>query len=138
MPPEAAKLIGDQMTTVASANSGSLSLGLVLSIATALWSASSGMKALIEGVNIAYDEPETRGFLKLRGLALLLTIGGIVVFCLAIGAIAVFPALANKLPGGEVLETDRRGAALGGPRGRDHRRAGRDLPALTLTGISHG
>jgi membrane protein len=105
MPPEAAKLIGDQMTTVASANSGSLSLGLALSIATALWSASSGMKALIEGVNIAYDEPETRGFFKLRGLALLLTIGGIVVFCLAIGAIAVFPALAGKLPGGEVLET---------------------------------
>jgi membrane protein len=104
MPAAAAQLIGDQMRSVAAASSGNLSLSLVISIAVALWSASSGMKALIEGVNIAYDEPETRGFFKLRGLALLLTIGAILVFCMAIGAIAVFPALAGKLPGGQVLE----------------------------------
>jgi membrane protein len=105
MPQEAAKLIGDQLTNVAAASSGAKITSLIITIATALWSASSGMKALIEGVNIAYDERETRGFLKLRGLALLLTVGGIVVFGLAIGAIAVFPALAGKLPGGQVLET---------------------------------
>jgi membrane protein len=105
MPAAAAELIGNQMTAVANASSGNLSISLAISIAVALWSASSGMNALIQGVNIAYDEPETRGFLKLRGLALLLTIGGILVFCMAIGAIAVFPALAGKLPGGQVLET---------------------------------
>jgi membrane protein len=104
MPREAADLIGTQLTNVASTSSGAKITSLVISVATALWSASSGMKALITGVNIAYDEPETRGFLKLRGLALLLTVGAIIVFALAIGAIAVFPALASKLPGGAVLE----------------------------------
>jgi membrane protein len=104
MPREAARLIGDQMRAVAATSSGNLSISLIISIAVALWSASSGMNALIQGVNIAYDEPETRGFIKLRGLALLLTIGAILVFGMAIGAIAVFPALAGKLPGGQVLE----------------------------------
>jgi membrane protein len=105
MPREAAELIGTQLTNVAETSQGAKITGLIVSVAAALWSASSGMKALITGVNIAYDEPETRGFLKLRGLALLLTIGAIIVFCMAIGAIAVFPALAGKLPGGQVLET---------------------------------
>ena len=104
MPTAAADLIGNQMQSVADASSGNLSISLIISIAVALWSASSGMNALIQGVNIAYDEPETRGFIKLRGLALLLTIGAILVFGMAIGAIAVFPALAGKLPGGQVLE----------------------------------
>jgi membrane protein len=104
MPKQAASLIGTQLTEVAKASSGAKVTSLVISIVTALWSASAGMKALITGVNIAYDERETRGFVKLRGLALLLTVGAILVFGLAIGAIAVFPALAGKLPGGHVLE----------------------------------
>ena len=105
MPREAADLIGTQLTEVARASSGAKLTSLVLGIVTALWSASSGMKALIAGVNIAYEEPETRGFVKLRGLALLLTMGAIIVVSLAIGAIAVFPALAGRLPGGQVLQT---------------------------------
>jgi membrane protein len=104
MPKQAAQLIGTQLTEVAAASSGAKVTSLVVSILTALWSASAGMKALITGINIAYDERETRGFLKLRGLALLLTVGAIVVFGLAIGAIAVFPALAGRLPGGHPLE----------------------------------
>jgi membrane protein len=104
MPKQAAQLIGTQLTAVATTSSGAKLTSLIISIVTALWSASAGMKALITGVNIAYDERESRGFIKLRGLALLLTVGAILVFGLAIGAIAVFPALASKLPGGHVLE----------------------------------
>jgi len=45
----------------------------------------------------AYDEQETRGFVKLRGLALLLTIGGIVVILGALALIAVLPAVLRNL-----------------------------------------
>jgi membrane protein len=58
----------------------------------ALWSASSGTKHLIEAVNTAYDEEEGRGFVRVRGLALLLTLGAIVFLLLAIGLIAVVPS----------------------------------------------
>ena len=40
-------------------------LGTVL----ALWSASAGVQHLIQAINTAYDEDETRGFVKVRGLA---------------------------------------------------------------------
>jgi hypothetical protein len=57
---------------------GALGLATVIGILTAPWSASSGMKALITGVNVAYDETEGRKFVKLRGLSILLDLGAMV------------------------------------------------------------
>ena len=65
---------------------------MVLGIVLALWSASSGMGHLINAVNTAYDEEEGRGFVRRRGLALLLTLGAIVFSVVAVGLIAVGPA----------------------------------------------
>jgi membrane protein len=62
-----------------------------------LWSASGGVQGLVKGLNLVYDERETRGFLKLRGLSLLLTLGAIVVAVTAIALIAVFPGFVDSL-----------------------------------------
>ena len=83
----------DQLGRIVRTSQRSLSIALVISLAAALWSASAGIQALIKGLNIAYDEQETRGFVKLRGLALLLTIGGIVVVVGALALVAVLPAV---------------------------------------------
>ncbi|HMM69881.1 MAG TPA: YhjD/YihY/BrkB family envelope integrity protein, partial [Gudongella oleilytica] len=55
--------------------SSSSSQGL-LSVAAfiGLWTASSGVKAIIKAINMAYDYAENRHFLKLRGLSVLFTI----------------------------------------------------------------
>jgi membrane protein len=96
--PETAKLIGEQIKQVTSGAGGALGLATVIGILTALWSASSGMKALITGVNLAYDETEGRKFLKLRGLALLLTLGAMVLMAIALTLIVAFPALTDSWP----------------------------------------
>jgi membrane protein len=77
---------------------GALSIALVIGILTALWSASSGMKALITGVNMAYGETETRKFVKLRGLALLFTLGAMLLVGVALVLIVGLPAVASRLP----------------------------------------
>ena len=64
----------------------------------ALWSASSGMKALITGVNLAYDESETRKFVKLRGLALGFTLGAMALMGVALATIVGYPPIADNLP----------------------------------------
>jgi membrane protein len=99
IPAEARKLLTDQLTALTSTPGGKLSLGLAFGIITALWSASSGMKALVTGINVAYDEPESRKFVKLRGLALLLTLGAILTMAVALGVIAVLPVLIDHLLG---------------------------------------
>jgi membrane protein len=50
---------------------GLFSVGLVI----ALWSASGAFAALINALNKAYDVEETRPFWKVRGIALLMTLG---------------------------------------------------------------
>jgi membrane protein len=96
--PETASILSQQIRQITSSAGGALGLATVLGIATALWSASSGMKALITGVNMAYDEAESRKFLKLRGLALLLTLGAMVLMVVALALIVAFPAVANDWP----------------------------------------
>jgi membrane protein len=96
--PETAKIVGTQLEQVTSGAGGALGLATVIGILTALWSASSGMKALITGVNLAYDESEGRKFVKLRGLAILLTLGAMVLMAVALTLIVAFPALADSWP----------------------------------------
>ena len=96
--PSTADLVGEQIKQVTSGAGGALGLATVLGILTALWSASSGMKALITGVNLAYDETESRKFFKLRGLALLLTLGAMVLLVVAGATIVGYPPIADDLP----------------------------------------
>ena len=96
--PSTADLVGEQIKQVTSGAGGALGLATVIGILTALWSASSGMKALITGVNLAYDEGETRKFVKLRGLSILLTLGAMLLLTVAGATIAGFPPIADNLP----------------------------------------
>jgi membrane protein len=96
--PETAKILSQQIGQITSSAGGALGVATVVGILTALWSASSGMKALITGVNLAYDETETRKFVKLRGLALLLTLGAMVLVGVALATIVGYPPIADTLP----------------------------------------
>jgi membrane protein len=96
LPSGADELLSNQLTSVASAGRQALSIGLVLSLLALLWSVSSGVQGLVKSLNVIYDERETRGFVKLRGLSLLLTIGAIVVAVVALALIAVFPGVIDN------------------------------------------
>jgi membrane protein len=89
-PQEVRDLISQQVTDINKDSSGA-ALVVIAGIALALWSASAGVKNLIEAINAAYDEEETRGFVKLRALALALTLGAVLFFAFALTVIAVVP-----------------------------------------------
>lgn len=92
-PAEVRDLVGQQLEGVTTSSPGGLSLAVGAGLLVALWSASSGMKHLMSAVNVAYDETETRGFVRLRGTALALTVGAVAFVAVALGAIAVVPAV---------------------------------------------
>jgi membrane protein len=97
LPETAQPLLRDQIVALTQTPSGALSFSLVVSILLALWSASAGTSSLMTGINIAYDEQESRNFLKLRGTALLLTLGAIVFVLLTLALVAIVPAVLNAL-----------------------------------------
>jgi membrane protein len=104
LPSGADQLLTEQLKSVTSAGRQSLSIGLAVSLLAVLWAASGGVQGLVKGLNLVYDERETRGFLKLRGLSLLLTVGAIVMAVLAVALIAVFPAVVDDLGLGQAGE----------------------------------
>jgi len=97
LPETAQPLLRDQIVALTQTPSGALSFSLVVSILLALWSASAGTSSLMTGINIAYDEQESRNFFKLRGTALLLTLGAIIFVLITLALVAVVPAALNAL-----------------------------------------
>jgi membrane protein len=97
LPREAQPLIADQLNSLVSGGNGALSIGLVVSVLAAVWSASTGTSNLMAAVNLAYDQQESRGFLKLRATALALTLGAIVFVLLTLFLVAVVPPLLQAL-----------------------------------------
>ncbi|MDR6999127.1 YihY/virulence factor BrkB family protein [Neobacillus niacini] len=70
-------------------NSGLLSFGIIGTI----WSASNGINAIVRAFNKAYNVKENRSFIVVRGTAILLTLGMIIVFILAI----ILPVFGRKI-----------------------------------------
>ncbi len=105
LPRDAGELLSAQIAKVAKGGNGTLSVALITSLAVAIWSASGGMAGLMEGCTTAYDEVDERKFPIKRGIAILLTIGAIVFLIVAIGLIAVLPAILSSVGLGSAAET---------------------------------
>jgi membrane protein len=89
LPEESRQLLADELHKLASAPSGALRLSAIVGLLLALWSASRGMSGFISALNIAYEEKETRGFIKLNLFAIGLTVGLIIGGLIVISLIAV-------------------------------------------------
>jgi len=80
LPAEAFEVVKEVVRqTLGSSRQTLLSLGALLTV----WASSNGINAVIHGINKAYDERETRPFWKVRGMAIIFTIGLALVIILA-------------------------------------------------------
>ena len=111
VPPAALGLIGDQLTRLAARPTDTLGITLLISLAIALWSASAGVKAMFEAMNVAYAEEEGRNFFQISGLALLFTLGGALAAILVAVTVIVMPAFLSLFPLGPLAEVAVRIAA---------------------------
>jgi membrane protein len=106
MPAEASKLLVDQMQEITTADGTAAGLSAAVAIALAFWSAANGTKALLAGLNIAYDERERRGFVRLNVAAITFTLGFIAMVTGSLALITAVPHLVERLPlddSGELL-----------------------------------
>ncbi len=99
LPREAASIVTDQLEQLSASSTQSLGIGLAVALTLALWSAAGGVGHLITAINIAYDERETRGFVKQKLLALGLTLGAIVFLVVALVLVAAAPAVLDDVVG---------------------------------------
>jgi len=105
IPNEVHQLISRQMTNAADGSKQALGLGLAGAVLLSFWGATRGTRALIVALNIAYDEQEKRGFLKLNALAFGLTLFLVLVLGVAVAVTLAIPIALNLLSFGALPET---------------------------------
>ena len=92
-PSEVRNLVATQLSKITHDAGGALGLAAALGVLVALWSASSGVRNLIGAINAAYDEDETRGYVRLRAVSLAFTLGAIVFLVASFVVIAILPGV---------------------------------------------
>ncbi|RXT38152.1 ribonuclease [Mesorhizobium erdmanii] len=86
-------LIRDQLQALARQKPGALGIGFFIGLGIALWSSNSGMKALFDAMNIAYEEREKRNFIALNLMSILFTVGALLIGIVLLLTVGVVPAL---------------------------------------------
>jgi membrane protein len=105
LPPQAATILQQRLSTLTQHPQGTLSFGIVLGIALALWSARKGMVALMTATNVAYDEEEHRGFWKQLFVSLAFTVGAVIGFLAVLLLGVAVPLALSAFPLGAATET---------------------------------
>ena len=97
LPEGSFQIVQDQVARVLAKGGTTLGATFLFGLGLAIWSANAGVKALIDALNVAYDEREKRSFIRLNLVSLAFTTGGIVALLLMVGAVVAFPLALDHL-----------------------------------------
>jgi membrane protein len=90
-------IVQDQIARVLAKGNTTLGATFLFGLGLALWSANAGVKAVIDALNVVYEEREKRSFIRLNLLSLTFTVGGIAALLLMVGAVVALPLLLDHL-----------------------------------------
>ncbi len=90
-------VLRDQITRITAQPAARLGFAFILGLLISLWTASSGVRALIDALNIVYGEEEKRSLVKLYASSIVATIAAIIFFLLVSLALIVLPVIFDYL-----------------------------------------
>jgi membrane protein len=97
LPEGSFQIVQDQVARVLEKGNATLGATFLFGLALAIWSANAGVKAVIDALNVVYEEREKRSFVRLNLLALAFTSGGIAALLLMVSAVVAFPLVLDRL-----------------------------------------
>lgn len=98
LPEQAADIVGSQLRQIVNTASSETGLGLIMTLAIALYGAERGAGGIISGLNIIFDIEETRSYLRQLAVAIAITLGMVLIFIIASVGISVVNFLSVILP----------------------------------------
>jgi membrane protein len=91
LPEGSFQIVQDQIARVLMKGNTALGASFLFGLALAIWSANAGVKAVIDALNVVYEEREKRSFIRLNLLSLAFTTGGIAALLLMVSAVVALP-----------------------------------------------
>ena len=105
LPGGAVTVLDTEVHRLAGEKAATLNASFILSTVFALWSTSGGVKAVLDGLNIAFETKETRSFLRLSWNTVLFAAGAVTAAAVAIYAIGQLRHAAASLDVSKQLYT---------------------------------
>jgi membrane protein len=87
------QIINGQLHNLAGAGHGALGIGFAIGLATSLWTANQGIKALFGALNAVHGETEKRSFFRLNAITLGFTLGIILFLIVALAGVVAVPIM---------------------------------------------
>jgi membrane protein len=97
-PGGAIQVLRDQLTRLSAQPAGALGMSFAIGLVIALWSASSGIRALFDALNEVYEEKEKRSIVMLYGESLLFTLATLGFLLAALVCVVALPVALDYLP----------------------------------------
>ena len=104
LPADIMNTINEQLQALASKASSKLGFGAIFSLLLSAWYASKGTSAIIEAMNIIYEEEDQRSFIKRNALAIGMALLGAVLAIIAMGVVVGIPAITSFFNFGGTFE----------------------------------
>jgi membrane protein len=97
LPYEVRQFLLDQLSPIVRRPGTELGAGLVIGLLFALWSASKGIRSLIEALGIAYREPDGYGVIRLYVISLVATAGALLAGAFVLALLVALPVALNAI-----------------------------------------
>jgi membrane protein len=97
LPEGSFQIVQDQIVRVLDKGNTTLGATFLFGLGLALWSANAGVKAVIDALNVVYEEREKRSFIRLNLLSLAFTCSGIAGLLLMVSAVVAVPLLLDRV-----------------------------------------
>jgi membrane protein len=97
LPDGSFSIIQDQIARIAAKGHAALGFTFMIGLLMAIWSANAGMKAIIDALNVVYEEREKRGFIRLNVVSLTLTVGALASILIMVAAVVAMPLALQRL-----------------------------------------
>ena len=97
LPGDAFTIVQDEIARVVAKANASLSLAFGFGLLLAIWSATAGVKAVLDALNVAYEVEETRGLIHLNLVFLAFTVAALAATLVMVGAVIGVPLALEHL-----------------------------------------
>lgn len=103
VPHDVLVIVGEQMTRLATQRPAELSIAFALSLLLSLWTASLGIRVLVDALNVTYDEKERRPYLLRIITTYSFTFAALVFMAVVTAVLVAAPLVLNQIGAGELL-----------------------------------
>ena len=93
LPGGAIQVIGEEIKRIAAEPRATLSATFAVGLVVSLWSASGGVKAMFDALNVVYGVEERRSFARVNAIALAFVVAGTLFVLLAIAGVVALPVI---------------------------------------------